>query len=153
MSQTIDIDLHREGPAGLETEEMTLNMGPQHPSTHGVLRFVVKADGEVMRRAIPDIGYLHRSIEKIAEKVGYHGFMPYTDRVDYVSATDEEALEAFKLCAKLEGILPALEPAHALAEVIKRAPRMGKDKTIVMNMCGRGDKDVFAIAERFGVTL
>ncbi|MBM4266591.1 MAG: NADH-quinone oxidoreductase subunit D [Deltaproteobacteria bacterium] len=82
----IEIGLERETPAGLETEEMTLNMGPQHPSTHGVLRFVVKADGEVMRRAIPDIGYLHRSIEKISEKVGYHGFMPYTDRVDYVSA-------------------------------------------------------------------
>ena len=68
----------------LRTEEMTLNMGPQHPSTHGVLRFVIKADGEVMREAMPDVGYLHRSIEKIAEKVGYHGFMPYTDRVDYV---------------------------------------------------------------------
>lgn len=87
MSTTsIEIGLERETPAGLETEEMTLNMGPQHPSTHGVLRFVVKADGEIMRRAIPDIGYLHRSIEKISEKVGYHGFMPYTDRVDYVSA-------------------------------------------------------------------
>ncbi len=70
----------------LRTEEMTLNMGPQHPSTHGVLRFVVRADGEVMREAVPDVGYLHRSIEKIAEKVGYHGFMPYTDRVDYVCA-------------------------------------------------------------------
>jgi len=68
------------------TEEMTLNMGPQHPSTHGVLRFVVRADGEVMREAVPDVGYLHRSIEKIAEKVGWHGFMPYTDRVDYVCA-------------------------------------------------------------------
>ena len=72
--------------APLRTEEMTLNMGPQHPSTHGVLRFIVRADGEVMREAIPDVGYLHRSIEKIAEKVGYHGFMPYTDRVDYVCA-------------------------------------------------------------------
>ena len=70
----------------LRTEEMTLNMGPQHPSTHGVLRFIVRADGEVMREAVPDVGYLHRSIEKIAEKVGYHGFMPYTDRVDYVCA-------------------------------------------------------------------
>ncbi len=86
MTVAIDVALEREGVGGLETEEMTLNMGPQHPSTHGVLRFVVKADGEVMRRAIPDIGYLHRSIEKISEKVGYHGFMPYTDRVDYVSA-------------------------------------------------------------------
>ncbi len=79
-----EVEVDRGG--GLETEEMTLNMGPQHPSTHGVLRFVVKADGEVMRRAVPDVGYLHRSIEKISEKVGYHGFMPYTDRVDYVAA-------------------------------------------------------------------
>jgi NADH-quinone oxidoreductase subunit D len=81
-----EVEVEQIGKAGLETEEMTLNMGPQHPSTHGVLRFVVKADGEVMREAIPDVGYLHRSIEKIAEKVGYHGFMPYTDRVDYVAA-------------------------------------------------------------------
>ena len=79
-----DVEVDRGG--GLATEEMTLNMGPQHPSTHGVLRFIVKADGEVMREAIPDVGYLHRAIEKIAEKVGYHGFMPYTDRVDYVAA-------------------------------------------------------------------
>ena len=81
-----EVEVRRDGSAGLETEEMTLNMGPQHPSTHGVLRFVIKADGEVMREAIPDVGYLHRSIEKISEKVGYHGFMPYTDRVDYVAA-------------------------------------------------------------------
>ena len=81
-----EVEIQRTGAAGLETEEMTLKMGPQHPSTHGVLRFVVKADGEVMREAIPDVGYLHRSIEKISEKVGYHGFMPYTDRVDYVAA-------------------------------------------------------------------
>jgi NADH-quinone oxidoreductase subunit D len=79
-----EFEVQRED--GLATEEMTLNMGPQHPSTHGVLRFVVKADGEIMRMALPDVGYLHRSIEKISEKVGYHGFMPYTDRVDYVSA-------------------------------------------------------------------
>ena len=81
-----EVEVEQVGQHGLETEEMTLNMGPQHPSTHGVLRFVVKADGEVMRQAIPDVGYLHRSIEKIAEKVGWHGFMPYTDRVDYVAA-------------------------------------------------------------------
>ncbi len=82
----MSVELEVHDSQGLATEEMTLNMGPQHPSTHGVLRFIVKADGEVMRRAIPDIGYLHRSIEKIAEKVGWHGFMPYTDRVDYVAA-------------------------------------------------------------------
>ncbi len=61
-------------------------MGPQHPSTHGVIRFIVKTDGEVMTAAVPDVGYLHRSIEKIAEKATYHGFMPWTDRVDYLAA-------------------------------------------------------------------
>lgn len=80
----IEVEVERGG--GLNTEPMILNMGPQHPSTHGVLRFLVKADGEVIRAVVPDVGYLHRSIEKIAEKVGYHGFMPYTDRVDYLAA-------------------------------------------------------------------
>jgi NADH-quinone oxidoreductase subunit D len=67
-------------------EEMILNFGPQHPSTHGVINFIVETDGEVLKRAVPDVGYLHRSIEKIGEVVGYPGFMPYTDRVDYVAA-------------------------------------------------------------------
>ena len=68
------------------TEDMTLSVGPQHPSTHGVLRFVVRTDGEVIRVAIPDVGYLHRSIEKIGEKVTWHGYVPYTDRADYLAA-------------------------------------------------------------------
>lgn len=67
-------------------EQMLLNMGPQHPSTHGVINLLVESDGEVVSRVIPEVGYLHRSIEKIAEKVTYNGFMPYTDRVDYVAA-------------------------------------------------------------------
>ncbi len=69
-----------------QNEEMVLNFGPQHPSTHGVINFIVETDGEVLKRAIPDVGYLHRSIEKIGEVTGYPGFMPYTDRVDYVAA-------------------------------------------------------------------
>jgi len=69
-----------------EGEEMVLNMGPHHPSTHGVLRFVVRTDGELMSEASPDVGYLHRGIEKIGESVTYEGFMPYTDRIDYVAA-------------------------------------------------------------------
>jgi NADH-quinone oxidoreductase subunit D len=69
-----------------DNEEMILNFGPQHPSTHGVINFLVETDGEVLKRATPDVGYLHRSIEKIGEIVGYPGFMPYTDRVDYVAA-------------------------------------------------------------------
>ena len=75
-----------EAAKEFKTEEMTLNMGPQHPSTHGVLRFVVQTDGEIIRLATPDIGYLHRSIEKIGEIVTYPQFMPYTDRVDYVAS-------------------------------------------------------------------
>jgi NADH-quinone oxidoreductase subunit D len=75
--------LRRVGSTG---DEMLLNFGPQHPSTHGVINFLVDTDGEVMRRAVPDVGYLHRSIEKIGEAVGYPGFMPYTDRIDYVAA-------------------------------------------------------------------
>src|SRR5258705_3675158 len=99
-----EVEVQRsQADGGLSTEDMTLSMGPQHPSTHGVLRFVVRADGEIMKEALPDIGYLHRSIEKIAEKVGYHGFMPYTDRVDYVAAMPCNQGWAM-VCEKLAGI-------------------------------------------------
>src|SRR4029079_4791965 len=74
-------------------------------------------------------------------------------RVSYVSATDGEALEAFQLCCRLEGIIPALEPSHALAQVIKLAPTKPKDHLMVMNMCGRGDKDIFTVAAHLGVKL
>ena len=79
--------------------------------------------------------------------------MHETGRVSYVSVTDTEALEAFQLCTRLEGIIPALEPSHALAHVMKIAPDLPNDHIIVMNMCGRGDKDVFAVAEMLGVEL
>ena len=61
-------------------------MGPHHPSTHGVLRFILRTDGEILKTAIPDVGFLHRSIEKIAETLPYPQFFPYTDRVDYLAA-------------------------------------------------------------------
>jgi len=82
-----------------------------------------------------------------------HAWLKESGRVEYVSATDEEALSAFQLLCRLEGIIPALEPAHALAHVLKLAPTLPKDNLLVMNLCGRGDKDVFAIAERLGVKL
>jgi tryptophan synthase beta chain len=82
-----------------------------------------------------------------------HSWLHDMKRVEYVSATDKEALAAFQLCCKLEGIIPALEPSHALAEVIKRAPKLPKDHLMVMNMCGRGDKDIFTVAEHLGVKL
>ena len=65
--------------------EMILNIGPQHPATHGVLRCVVKLDGETIEQCVLDIGYLHRGIQKIAENKTYQEFMPYTDRMDYLS--------------------------------------------------------------------
>src|SRR3546814_2933380 len=68
-------------------------------------------------------------------------------RAEYVSATDREALDAFQLCSRIEGIIPALEPAHALAHVRKLAPQMAREQIIVMNLCGRGDKDVFRSEE------
>ncbi|HIA22139.1 MAG: tryptophan synthase subunit beta [Alphaproteobacteria bacterium] len=82
-----------------------------------------------------------------------HAWLNEAGRVQYVSATDSEALEAFQLCAQLEGILPALEPAHALAYVIKIAPTLPSDHIIVVNMCGRGDKDIFIVADALGVSL
>jgi tryptophan synthase beta chain len=82
-----------------------------------------------------------------------HAWLHDMGRVNYVSATDREALEAFQLCCRLEGIIPALEPSHALAHVIKLAPKQRKDHLMVMNMCGRGDKDIFTVAQHLGVTL
>ena len=82
-----------------------------------------------------------------------HSYLKDTGRATYLSATDEEALAAFQLCARLEGILPALEPAHALARVVEIAQRLGPGKLIIMNLCGRGDKDVFTIADALGAKL
>ncbi len=82
-----------------------------------------------------------------------HAWLKDIGRVEYVSATDAEALEMFELCSRLEGIIPALEPAHALAHVARIAPGLPKDHIILTNMCGRGDKDIFTVAEALGVKL
>ena len=82
-----------------------------------------------------------------------HSFLFEEKRVTYMSATDKDALEAFQYCCKLEGIIPALEPAHALAVLRKIAKNYGKDKVIVMNMCGRGDKDIFTIADELKIKI
>ena len=82
-----------------------------------------------------------------------HSFLRDTGRAEYLTCTDDEALEAFQLCTKLEGIIPALEPAHALARVGEVAQELGPDGLIIMNMCGRGDKDVFSVAAHLGVEI
>ena len=79
-----------------------------------------------------------------------HAWLRDTGRVTYLSATDKEALEAFQLCCKLEGIIPALEPSHALAKVVELAQQKPQDHLMVMNLCGRGDKDIFNVAEHLG---
>src|SRR5215211_1708971 len=79
-----------------------------------------------------------------------HAWLNDMGRVQFLSATDQEALDAFQLCCKLEGIIPALEPAHALAKVIELAPKKAADHLMVMNMCGRGDKDIFTVAQHLG---
>ena len=101
-------------------------------------------DGQILEghaisagRAYPGIGPEHAWLRDIG-------------RVNYLSATDKEALDAFQLCCKLEGIIPALEPAHALAKVIELAPKLPGDHLMVMNMCGRGDKDIFNVADHLG---
>ena len=82
-----------------------------------------------------------------------HSYLKETGRVTYVSITDEEALAAFQLCCRTEGIIPALEPSHALAYVVKLAPTLPKDHLLVMNLCGRGDKDIFTIGRAMGMDL
>ena len=82
-----------------------------------------------------------------------HAWLKESGRVDYTAVTDEEALDAFQLLCRTEGIIPALEPSHAIAAVKKVAPTMPKDSIILANLCGRGDKDIFTVAERLGVEL
>ena len=82
-----------------------------------------------------------------------HAWLHDVGRAEYVSITDKEALEAFQLCCELEGIIPALEPSHALAHVMKIAPTLPKDHLICMNMCGRGDKDIFTVAKHLGFDM
>ena len=95
----------------LQADEMLVNMGPQHPSTHGVLRVVIRTDGEIVRQATPHIGYLHRCKEKCAEAVTYPQYIPYTDRMDYIAAMSNN----FAFCwavEKLAGIQTTERAEH-----------------------------------------
>lgn len=93
----------------IRTEEMLLNVGPQHPSTHGVFRLVVKIDGEIITEATPVIGYLHRGTEKIAENLQYTQIIPYTDRMDYLSAMTNN----YVICHAVETMMGIQVPERA----------------------------------------
>ncbi len=98
-------------------EKMVLNMGPSHPATHGVLRIVLELDGEIIQKAIPDIGYLHRGDEKIAENMTYTQFIPYTDRLDYLAPLANNVAYALAV-EKLLGIQEKLPPRCQYIRVI-----------------------------------
>src|SRR5512136_1636348 len=101
----------------LHGEKMVLNMGPSHPSTHGVLRIILELDGEVITKAMPDVGYLHRGDEKIAENMTYTQFIPYTDRLDYLAPLANNVAYALAV-EKLLGIHNQLPPRCQYLRVI-----------------------------------
>ncbi len=137
------------GGKGLDTEEHCASLTAGRPGVlHGNRTYLLQDDeGQIKEGASISAGLDYPGIGP------EHSWLKETGRVEYVPIEDHEALDAFQLLCKLEGIIPALEPSHALAEVIKRAPKMGRDKIIVMNLCGRGDKDVFTVGEALGVKL
>ncbi|MST94515.1 MAG: NADH dehydrogenase (quinone) subunit D [Pedosphaera sp.] len=101
----------------MQGEKMVLNMGPSHPSTHGVLRIILEMDGEIITKAIPDVGYLHRGDEKIAENMTYTQFIPYTDRLDYLAPLHNNVVYALAV-EKLMGIDQQLPPRCQYIRVI-----------------------------------
>ncbi len=134
---------------GIETGEHAASLSGGEPGVlHGNRTYLLQDDDGQIKDAYsisagldyPGIGPEHAWLKEIG-------------RAEYVSVTDKEALEAFQLCTAQEGIIPALEPSHALAHVAKIAPGLPKDHLMVMNLCGRGDKDVFSVAEKLGVSL
>jgi NADH-quinone oxidoreductase subunit D len=101
----------------LEGDKLVLNMGPSHPSTHGVLRILIEMDGETITKAMPDVGYLHRGDEKIAENMTWNQFIPYTDRLDYLATIANNV--AYSLAVeKLLGIHDKLPPRCQYIRVI-----------------------------------
>ncbi len=137
------------GGHGLEGNEHAASLTAGRPGVlHGNRTYLLQDDdGQILEAHSISAGLDYPGIGP------EHSWLNDTGRVTYVPATDEEALEAFQLCTRLEGIIPALEPAHALAQVIKLAPAMRKDEIIVLNMSGRGDKDVFTVGKILGYDL
>ncbi|MCG8544148.1 MAG: tryptophan synthase subunit beta, partial [Alphaproteobacteria bacterium] len=134
---------------GIETGEHAASVTGGRPGVlHGNRTYLLQdEDGQI------------KEAESISAGLDYpgigpeHSWLHAEGRVDYVSATDQEALEAFQLCSRTEGIIPALEPAHALAYVATIAGDLPADHIICMNMCGRGDKDIFTVANALGMDI
>jgi tryptophan synthase beta chain len=137
------------GGHGLDGDEHCASLNAGKPGVlHGNRTYLLQDDdGQILEGHSISAGLDYPGIGP------EHSWLKETGRVNYVPVTDDEALEAFKLLTRLEGIIPALEPAHALAQVVKLAPKMDKEQIIVMNLCGRGDKDVFTVGKLLGFEL
>jgi tryptophan synthase beta chain len=134
---------------GIESGEHAAAMTGGRPGVlHGARSYLLQdADGQVIEAHSISAGLDYPGIGP------EHSWLKDVGRIEVTAIRDDEALEAFSLCARLEGILPALECSHALAEVAKQAPRMAKDRILVMNLSGRGDKDIYTIAKAKGERL
>jgi tryptophan synthase beta chain len=134
---------------GLTTEHHAATLSKGTPGVlHGARSYLLQdADGQVLEAHSISAGLDYPGVGP------EHSWLKESGRAIYVSATDQEALDAFQLTCRLEGIIPALESAHAIAHVARVAPKMPKDKLIVVGLSGRGDKDVFTVAAALGKKL
>lgn len=137
------------GGHGVDTSEHAASLTGGTPGVlHGMQSyFLQNKDGQITEAHSISAGLDYPGIGP------EHAWLFDQKRVEYVSVTDDEALEAFQRCSKLEGIIPALEPSHAFAHVLKVAGNLPSDHIMVMNMCGRGDKDIFTVANKLGVKM
>jgi tryptophan synthase beta chain len=137
------------GGKGLDGEEHCASLTAGSPGVlHGNRTYLLQdSDGQIKEGHSISAGLDYPGIGP------EHSWLKDTGRVEYVPIMDNEALDAFQMLTRTEGIIPALEPSHALAEVIKRAPKMDKDQIILMNLCGRGDKDIFTVGKILGMGL
>lgn len=137
------------GGHGVDTDQHAASLnGGKAGVLHGMQTYFLQdADGQIQEAHSISAGLDYPGIGP------EHAWLFDQERVNYVSVTDDEALAAFQLCSKLEGIIPALEPSHAFAHVAKIAGDLPKDHILVMNLCGRGDKDIFTVADKLGVKI
>jgi len=133
---------------GLDKEHAASLAGGRPGVLHGNKTYLLQdADGQITEGHSISAGLDYPGIGP------EHSWLKDIGRVDYTHVTDTEALDAFQLLCRTEGIIPALEPAHAIAAIVKVAPTLPRDKVILANLCGRGDKDIFTVADKLGVEL
>ncbi|RJF94919.1 tryptophan synthase subunit beta [Oleomonas cavernae] len=147
--KTVAIDAVEAAGHGIETGKHAASLAAGRPGVlHGNRTYLLQDDdGQIIEAHSISAGLDYPGIGP------EHSWLHDIGRVNFVSATDMEALDAFQLCAKLEGIIPALESAHALAHVGRIAPKLPKDHIILVNLSGRGDKDIFTVASALGAKL